>query len=279
MATAPRYGKVDMDYAVKLATSAPEDDGPIWMVNLMAYREKADYADGRASDISGREADDLYAPLGPLKAIGAEVVFVADVDTQFLNMEPKWHRVAIVKYPTRKSFIDMQSRPDFKELHHHKEAGMAQTFVIGCLPMDDIPFAPEGTADWADVPRPPTADDPYVQVIHVLKFRDDTSVGEMGTYSDHASKVAFPHGVRLSAWMQCEGTIMGDGRQWDQVRFNTFPSKQSFLDVVFDPERLKAQADHREVALADTYTMILRPTIDRLHESISGVRPTELNRS
>ena len=36
------------------------------------------------------------------------------------------------------------------------------------------------------------------------------------------------------------------------------------------PERLKAQAEHREVALADTYTMILRPTIDRLHESITG---------
>lgn len=267
-----RYGKVDKDYAITLATAAPEVDGPIWMVNLMSYREKADYADGRASDISGREADDLYAPLGPLKAIGAEIVFVADVDTQFLNLEPKWDRVAIVKYPTRKSFIDMQSRPDFQEKHHHKEAGMASTFVIGCLPMADVPFAPEGSVDWADVPHPPTADDPYVQVIHVLKFHAAESVGEMGQYTDHAAKVAQPHGVRLSAWLQVEGTIMGDGRGWDQVRFNTFPSKQAFLDVVFDPERLKAQAEHREVALADTYTMILRPTIDRLHESITGQR-------
>ena len=61
---------------------------------------------------------------------------------------------------------------------------------------------------------------------------------------------------------------MGDGRGWDQVRFNTFPSRKAFLEVVFNPERLKAQAEHREVAIADTYTMILRPFIDRLRASI-----------
>ena len=269
-ASTSRYGQIDTDYGIRLATCPPEEDGPIWMVNLMAYRAKADYADGRASDISGREADDLYAPFGPLKAIGAEIVFVADVESQFLNDTPKWDRVAIVKYPTRRSFIEMSTRKDFQELHHHKDAGMAQTFVIGCLPMMDIPFAPEGSVDWAGVPHPPTAEDPYVQVIHVLKFHDQQSVAEMSTYSDHAGKVALPHGVRLTSWMQCEGTIVGDGRTWDQVRFNTFPSKQAFMDVVFDPERLKAQASHREVALADTYTMILRPTIDRLRASITG---------
>ena len=268
MAGAARYGTADWEYAATLATTAPEEDGPIWMVNLMSYREKADYADGRDTEISGREADDLYAPFGPLAAVGAEIVFVADVDTQFLNPAPKWDRVAIVKYPTRKSFMDMQDRPDFKELHHHKEAGMASTFVIGCLPMEGIPFAPPGSVDWADVPYPPTEDDPYVQVIHVLKFHEQSSIGEMGQYTDHAAKIAQPHGVRLGAWFQVEGTIMGDGRGWDQVRFNTFPSRKAFLEVVFNPERLKVQAEHREVAIADSYTMILRPFIDRLRASI-----------
>jgi hypothetical protein len=40
------------------------------------------------------------------------------------------------------------------------------------------------------------------------------------------------------------------------------------MAVVFDPERLAAQRDHREVAIADTYTMILRPRVDRLADSI-----------
>ena len=108
-----RYGQIDREYAMRLATTPPDDDGPVWMVNLMSYRDKAEYVDGRASDLSGREADDAYAPLGPLKAIGAEVVFVGDVDTQFLQDTPRWHRVGIVKYPTRRSFIELQSRADF----------------------------------------------------------------------------------------------------------------------------------------------------------------------
>lgn len=264
-----RYGQINREYGMKMFTMPPEDDGPIWMVNLMKYREKADYADGRASDISGREADDLYAPLGPLKAIGAQVVFVADVDTQFLNDSPKWDRVGIVKYPSRRAFLEMQNRPDFKELHHHKEAGMAETIVCGCLPMP-VPELPADAPTWDDVPHPPTADDPYVVVIHVIKFKNAESRAEMATYSDHAGKVAVPNGVRLAAWTEVEGTILGDGREWDQVRFNVFPSRDAFMAVVFDPERLQAQAAHRETAIEDTYTLITRPRIDRLYESITG---------
>ena len=42
-----RYGLVDREYGIQLATTPPADDGPVWMVNLMKYREVADYADGR----------------------------------------------------------------------------------------------------------------------------------------------------------------------------------------------------------------------------------------
>lgn len=264
-----RYGQIDRDYAMKMLTMAPEDDGPIWMVNLMKYREKADYADGRESDITGKEADDRYAPLGPLKAIGAQPVFLADVETQFLNDTPKWDRVGIVKYPSRKAFLEMQQRPDFKELHHHKEAGMAETIVCGCLPMP-LPELPADAPSWDEVPYPPTEDDGYVVVIHVIKFKDENSRGEMATYSDHAGKVAVPNGVRLAAWTEVEGTILGDGRQWDQIRFNVFPSRAAFMAVVFDPDRLEAQKAHRETAIADTYTLITRPSIDRLYTSITG---------
>ena len=182
---------------------------------------------------------------------------------------PKWDRVGIVKYPSRRAFIEMQSRKDFQELHHHKEAGMAETIVAGCLPME-LPPLPADAPSWADVPHPPTAADPYVVVVHVIKFKDDDRRDEMATYTDHAAKIAVPHGVRLAAWTQVEGTIMGDGREWDQIRFNVFPSRAAFMAVVMDPERLAAQAAHRETAIADTYTLITRPSIDRLYESITG---------
>ena len=175
MSDAPRYAQVDRAYGMQLASTPPDEDGPIWMVNLMKYRDTADYRDGRETTISGREADDIYAPLDVLADLGAEVVFAADVDQQLLGDQPTWDRVAIVKYPTRRSFIEMQSRPDFQEQHVHKEAGMATTIVSGCVP---IPV-PEGEpVDWADVAHPPTADDGPVVVIHVLKF-DEASAAEV----------------------------------------------------------------------------------------------------
>ena len=281
---APRYGTVDTEYAMRLATTPAEDDGPVWMVNLMKYRDVADYADGRndnttnnTATISGREADDLYAPIGPLTAIGAEVVFVGDVDQQLLGDAPVWDRVGVVKYPTRRSFVEMQQRDDFQRLHDHKDAGMEQTIVIGCRPMDG-PGVPDGVEqlDWADVPHPPTDDDGPVMVLHVIRFEDaavadatpdDTPADtpdDMEAYTAHAAVVAARHGARIGGWFAAEGTIVGDGRTWHQARFNAFPSKRAFMEVVMDPSRLEAQRQHREAAIADTYTMILRPTIDQL---------------
>jgi hypothetical protein len=261
---AVRYGQIDPEYFERLATTPPEDDSPVWMINLMKYRDVADYQDGRASTISGREADDIYAPVGPISAVGGEIVFLADVEDQLLGDAPKWDRIAVVKYPTRRSFIEMQQRPDFLELHVHKEAGMEHTIVMGGLAMETptIPNAP----DWADVPHPSTPEDGPVVVLHVIRFVDG-GIDDMTSYQNHAGTVAVPHGVRLAGWFEVEGTIIGDGRVWDQARFNAFPSREAFMAVVFDPERLAAQHDHREPAMADTYTMILRPLIDNLERS------------
>jgi len=265
-----RYGEIDPEYLERLVSTPPEDDGPVWMVNLMQYRDVADYADGRESTISGREADDTYAPFGPLAAVGAEIVFVAEVADQLLGDAPKWDRVAVVKYPTRRSFVEMQARPDFRELHEHKDAGMASTIVAGGQPMawPENPDAP----DWADVPHPPTDEDPPVVVLHLIRFVDG-GIPDMTSYTDAAGKIAVPHGVRIAGWFGVEGTIIGDGRTWDQARFNAFPSREAFMAVVFDPERLEAHKGHREPAIADTYTLVLRPVIDRLATSIAGEGP------
>lgn len=256
-----RYGTIDTDYAMQLATST--DDAPIYMINLMKYREVADYGDGRETQRSGRDADDEYAPLESLAAIGAEVVFVADVDTQLLGAEPTWDRIGVVKYPSRRAFIEMQSRPDFQAKHVHKDAGMEQTIVMGGLPLP-VPEFPTDVPRWSDVPHPPTAADGPVVVLHVLRFHEGKLETDMTTYQQHAGDVAIPNGVRIAGWFGIEGTIVGDGRSWDQARFNAFPSKAAFMAVAMDPARLAAQHAHREVAIADTYTMILRPRIDKL---------------
>ena len=38
----------------------PGAEGPICMVNLIKFKEKAEYEDGRETDLTGREAYELY---------------------------------------------------------------------------------------------------------------------------------------------------------------------------------------------------------------------------
>ena len=146
---------------------------------------------------------------------------------------------------------------------------MQQTIVIGGVPLS-IPTSTDAPAavEWSEVPHPPTDDDGPVMVLHVIRYHDvqaaDITPPHMEAYQSAAARVAARHGGSVATWFAVEGTILGDGRHWDQVRFNLFPSKRAFMAVVFDPERLEAQHEHRETAIADTYTMILRPSIDRL---------------
>lgn len=257
----PSYGKVNKDYAKQMFMTPPDEDGPVWMVNLMKYRAEATYADG-TKGVSGREADDRYAPVKILREIGAEIPFFADVIATPIGDGTEWDRVAVVKYPTRRSFIEMQNRQDFQKKHEHKDAGMEFTFVIGCQPMSPQPNMRPNPAVWPTLEHAPNEEDGPIVVVHVVRYEDGL-YDDMVQYQNTAAKPTEKVGGGAAAWFNVEGTIMGDGRNWDEVRFNAFPSLRAFLEVVYnDPERMDAQKQHRERAIADTYTLIVRPSID-----------------
>jgi hypothetical protein len=131
-----RYGRVNMAMIGAWARLAPENDGPFWALNLMKYREVADYGDGRPGARTGREADDEYTPREALAGIGAQIVFAAEVDRILVGDGTAWDRIGIVRYPSRRRFLEMQQRDDFKKKHVHKDAGMEFTIVMSCLPVE-----------------------------------------------------------------------------------------------------------------------------------------------
>lgn len=178
-----RFGTIDTTYALDLATREPENDGPIYMVNFMKYKAVASYRGSGEADvtISGQEADDKYAPVDVLDRIGAHVAFHGSVVAQ--GCPGEWDRMGIVKYPTRRSFIDMQNRPDFKTKYVHKEAGMDYTIVLGTLPV---------------------APHPEVSRRGFVTFRL-TAASHGGSPSSSIARL----GV--------EGTIVGDGRAWSDL--------------------------------------------------------------
>lgn len=181
----PAYGTPNFEMLGRWLRLEPGDDGPFWALNLMKYHQVARYDDG-TTGVSGREADDAYAPLGPLAAIGAAVAFVGDVVEQH-GGEPDWDRIGIVRYPSRAAFFAMQQRDDFRTQHVHKEAGMEFTIVMSCLPVAHDDARRDGS----------------------LALVVDRGVGDLGGLPGVTEVVGF----------EVEGVIVGDERTFERARF------------------------------------------------------------
>jgi uncharacterized protein (DUF1330 family) len=106
----------------------PGADGPIYMLNLLKFKDKAEYEDGRETDLSGAEAYALYgaAVSKILVNLGGGGMFNAKVERLMLGeVEELWDSVAIAMYPGRQAMIDMMQSEEYQAIHHHRNAGLA----------------------------------------------------------------------------------------------------------------------------------------------------------
>ncbi len=104
------------------------ETGPIHMVNLLKFREKAQYPDGSDAELSGQEA---YARYGAAVAqvitnFGGGIVFMGEVSRLMLGeAEELWDQVAIAWYPSRQAMLDMMQSEEYQAIHVHRDAGLA----------------------------------------------------------------------------------------------------------------------------------------------------------
>jgi len=106
---------------------SPAEDKPIYMVNLLKYRDKAEYADGRETELSGRQAYGLYGMgvVACLEAVGGHMYFSGTVQRLMLGeVEDLWDDVAIAVYPSRAAMLEMIQSPAYQEIHVHRNAGL-----------------------------------------------------------------------------------------------------------------------------------------------------------
>ena len=103
-------------------------DEPIFMVNLLKFKDKAEYPDKRESNLSGKEAYAIYSKevVGHLEKVGGKPIFGSEVTRLMLGeVEDLWDQVAIAMYPNRKSMLKMISDPDYIKSAQHRVAGLA----------------------------------------------------------------------------------------------------------------------------------------------------------
>ena len=105
-----------------------DDDLPISMVNLLKFKDKAEYEDGRETNLTGVEAYAIYSNevVEHLKSIRAELVYSGDVTRLMLGeIEELWDMVVIARYPSKKAMLDMIMKPEYIESSIHRTAGLA----------------------------------------------------------------------------------------------------------------------------------------------------------
>lgn len=106
----------------------PGRDGPIYMLNLLKFKEKAEYADGRETVLSGAEAYAIYGQevIQHLQKVGGAPMFSAGVERLMLGeVEELWDTAAIAMYPSRKAMLEMIMSPEYQASALHREAGLA----------------------------------------------------------------------------------------------------------------------------------------------------------
>lgn len=122
---------------IKAMMSDPGPDGPIVMVNLLKFREKAAYKDGSDADLSGREAYARYgAGVAPLiEKHGGRLIFAGPVTFLTLGFaEEVWDQIALVEYPNRKALFDMFTSESYQAISHHRDAGLDGQLNIETTP-------------------------------------------------------------------------------------------------------------------------------------------------
>jgi uncharacterized protein (DUF1330 family) len=106
---------------------------PIAMLNLLKFRDKAVYKDGRADNITGREAYMRYATemTKIVEREGGKILFTGRIAGLVIGeVEGMWDVAAIMEYPSRAAFQKIVTMPEVATIGVHREAGLEGQLLI-----------------------------------------------------------------------------------------------------------------------------------------------------
>ena len=124
--------------AIAAAANGP-DDGPIVMLNMNRYRERAAYEGevpgGADPDVGGREAYARYGQvaMAMLGRLGARILWHAGAEMTVIG-EPdeRYDEVIAVWYPSHAAFLELTVDPEVVPALAHRTAGLERATIICC---------------------------------------------------------------------------------------------------------------------------------------------------
>ena len=110
---------------------------PIAMLNLLKFRDRAVYEDGRACNLTGVEAYGLYTQafheiMGPK---GAHTLYSGEVRGALIGEgDDLWDAVAVIEYPSTEVMLNMLRDEDYQQAQQHRAAALEGQLLIECGP-------------------------------------------------------------------------------------------------------------------------------------------------
>lgn len=115
-------------------------DTPINMLNLLLYRDVAEYPEGHehaGKGWSGREAYKEYGRTsGPIFArVGGRILWRGRFETMVTGPDgERWHDGFIAQYPNAGAFFEMIKDPDYQKAVVNRTAALVDSRLVRFLP-------------------------------------------------------------------------------------------------------------------------------------------------
>lgn len=120
-----------------LAFAKGDIEGPVVMLNLLRFRDEADYSASPElspnQSLSGADAYRRYveAVMPLIHGTGGELIFRGRANDALIGPDDeRWDLVLLVRYPTKSSFLDFSTSEDYLKIAGHRTAALEDSRLI-----------------------------------------------------------------------------------------------------------------------------------------------------
>jgi uncharacterized protein (DUF1330 family) len=111
------------------ALAASKETGPVVMLNLVKYRDRASDGSGSGYDAYLRYSRG-FVPL--LKACGGTILWAGNVTGVAIGDDQgdAWDYAVLVRYPNRQAFVDTMRSEGYAAINPHRLAGLEKHVIL-----------------------------------------------------------------------------------------------------------------------------------------------------
>ncbi len=136
------FDRSDMNPGAMDELSKVPDGQPFAIINLLLYKEWADYPQGTVTEkLTGQQAYERYSELSVpfVNKVGGVPMWRGTIGGNLIGPEDeRWDEILIMQYPARSAFERMLADPEYVEVVFHRTAAVKDSRLYGATSPQSI---------------------------------------------------------------------------------------------------------------------------------------------